>query len=106
WLRLLLRSFRDLRLLRRVREDRRAVLVADVRPLPVQLGRVVEVPEELEQITVGDLLVVEDDLDGLGVTRRVTAHLWIRRAVGLAPRVPDASRKDAGRTSEVRLNAP
>ena len=48
-------------------EDRRPVAGADVVALPVERGRVVDLEEELQQVPVGDLLRVEDDLDGLGV---------------------------------------
>ena len=43
-------------LLRRVEEDRRAVLVAHVRALPVQLRRVVHAEERGQQLLVGDLV--------------------------------------------------
>src|SRR5436309_6195964 len=44
---------------RRVRQDDAPVLVADVRPLPVRLRRVVHGPEHLEQLVVAHLLGVE-----------------------------------------------
>jgi hypothetical protein len=48
-------------------EDRRAVAQPDVVSLPVQRCGVVDLEEELQQVAVGDLLGVEDDLDRLGV---------------------------------------
>src|SRR5829696_7767030 len=48
-------------------EDRRAVARAEVVALAVGRRRVVDLEEELEQLTVGGHLGVEDDLDRLGV---------------------------------------
>src|SRR5207244_5986739 len=56
-----------------VREDRGAVLVPDVGPLAVQLRRIVDAEEDVEQLVVRDLVGIELDLDGLGVSGGVTA---------------------------------
>ena len=48
-------------------EDRRAVARAAVVALAVQGRRIVDLEEELEQVAVGGLLRVEDDLDRFGV---------------------------------------
>src|SRR5512133_2256104 len=48
-------------------EDRRAVARAEVVALAVARRRVVDLEEELEQLTVGGHLGIEDDLDRLGV---------------------------------------
>jgi hypothetical protein len=63
------------------REDRRPVLRADIRPLAVQLGRVVRDREEdLQQLPIADLLWVEGHLDGLGVPGVAVAdELVLRR---------------------------
>src|SRR5438270_13490216 len=53
----------DLPLLVTRMEDGRAVAVADVVALAVLGGRVVDLEEELEQVTSGGLLWFEDDLD-------------------------------------------
>ncbi len=58
-------------LLGRVEEDHRAVLVADVGALAVDLGRVVHLPEGLEQGLVGDSGRVVLHLHHLGVTGAV-----------------------------------
>src|SRR5919197_4190908 len=62
-----LRGERLLLLLRRVEEDRGAVLAADVRALAVPLSGVVRAPEEVEQLLVGDDRRIELDLHRLGV---------------------------------------
>jgi hypothetical protein len=53
-------------------EDGRPVAGPDVVALPVLGRRVVDLEEELQQVPVGDLVRVEDDLDRLGVAR------WLR----------------------------
>src|SRR5207244_433591 len=58
-----------------VDEDGRAVLVADVGPLAVELGGIVTGPEDVEQLLVGDPLGVVVDLERLGVARLVRAHV-------------------------------
>ena len=61
-------------------EDGRAVAGADVVALPVPGRRVVDLEEELEQIAVGRLLGIEDDLDRLRVRRRGCGRSrWGRR---------------------------
>src|SRR6266540_458629 len=56
-----LRARRRFSLLLVVEEDRRPVLVADVPALPVELRRVVLVPEDAQELVVGDLLGVVRD---------------------------------------------
>ena len=54
--------------------DGRTVLAAMVRPLPVELGRIVHHREEhLQQLPVADLRRVIADLHSLGVTTAATA---------------------------------
>jgi hypothetical protein len=48
-------------------EDRRAIARPDVVALTVPRRRIVDLEEELQQISIRDLLGVEDDLDRLGV---------------------------------------
>src|SRR5262249_10924842 len=62
-------------LLRRVEEDRRAVLVADVGALPVQRRRVVVRPEHLQQVVVGDLPRLVLHLHHLCMARPVRADV-------------------------------
>src|SRR5258708_15810303 len=54
------RLLRDRFLLRRMKEYRRSILLAEVPPLPVHLCWVVHQPETLEQLLVADLLRVEN----------------------------------------------
>ena len=84
----------------------RAVLVADVRALPVQLRRVVLGEEDGEQLLVGDALRVVGDLDDLGVARAVAADLLVGRVRGRAARIADrvaltpSSRRNAASTPQ------
>src|SRR5437867_10759285 len=62
-----LRGARRRLLLPGVEEDRRAVLLADVGALAVQLRRVVVLPEHVEELLVGDACRVVLHLHALGV---------------------------------------
>src|SRR3989442_19257 len=57
-------------------EDGRAVLGAVVAELPVGLGRIDVVPEDVEQLGVGDPPRVVLDLDRFGVTRGARRDLF------------------------------
>src|SRR5205807_2444104 len=59
-------------------EDRRAILRALVRTLPVERGRVVHREERVEDLPERDDLRVEGDLDRLGVPGAPRAHLTVR----------------------------
>src|SRR5436305_12543580 len=61
------------------REDRRAILRADVVALAVELGRIVRREEDVEQVAVIELRGVEADADRLGVPGIATAYLLVGR---------------------------
>jgi hypothetical protein len=83
-------------------EDLRAVAGAEVVALAILRGRVVDLEEELEDVAVGDALGVEDDLDGLGVTRMVP----VGRVVVLPAGVSDPGRDDSIAAAQQLLDAP
>src|SRR3954451_1560148 len=87
-------------------EDGRAVLGAHVVALAHALGRVVVLPEELEDLLVGDLLGVEDDQHGLRVAGLAAAGLFVGRVGRVAARVADRGRVDALGLPEHALRAP
>src|SRR4029079_18330625 len=61
------------------RVDRRAVLGADIVALAHALGRIVVLPEALQQRVIARLLRVEDDEDNLGVAGAGAADLGVGR---------------------------
>jgi hypothetical protein len=73
----LLRCTRCLGLRLVVVEDDRAVLGTDVRPLAVELGRVVVGEEHIEQLLIADLGGIVLDLNHLGVAGAAGAHLLV-----------------------------
>ena len=89
-----------------VREDSRAILVADVGSLTIELGRIVNLPKEAQQLVVIDLLRIEGYLDGFGMAGRMTADLTVRRIVDMAADVTRNDLEDAGNSPERVLNAP
>ena len=58
-------------------EDGGPVLGADIIALAVEGGRVVEVPEPIENFLVGDFLWVENDLDDFGMAGGAEANFVI-----------------------------
>src|ERR1700744_354561 len=89
-----------------VEEDCRAVLAAEVEALAVAGGRVVDVPERLEQLGVADLRRVEPHLDRLGVAGAVPANLPVGRVRGVPAGVADRGPQDARYLAGRRLGGP
>src|SRR4051794_14057488 len=78
------RVLRDLALLVARIEDLGAVGRAHVVALAVLGRRVVDLEEELEDVSIGDALGVEDDLDRLGVTRMVSVGRVVVAPAGIS----------------------
>jgi uncharacterized membrane protein (UPF0127 family) len=87
-------------------EDGGAVLVADVRSLPVQRGRVVIIPEDFEQVVIADDLGSEGDLDHFGVAGTIRADIFIGGVIQFAASIADGSGFDARQTPERGFDAP
>ena len=92
-------GFGDTRLFGRGRKNRRAVLRADVRPLPIELGGIVRDGEvNLQDLAIRDLARVEGDLYRFGVAGRSGADdLVLCRALIAA----GVARDGAGHTCDV-----
>src|SRR5262245_2321759 len=84
----------------------RAILLAPVRALTVELGRVGGLPEHLQQLFVGDFGRIVIHLDRLGVSGGVGAYLFVCGIRRLSARVTHASSGNAGNLAEGGLNAP
>ncbi len=93
-------------LLRRGGERRAAVLRAHVVALAHALGRVVGLPEGLQQARVGQHRGVEHHLDGLGVAGTGGAHLLVRGVRRVPALVADGRGVDPGQLPEHPLGAP
>ena len=87
-------------------EDDRAVLRPDVRPLPVRRGRVVVLPEDAQEISVGDAGGVVLHVDDFGVSRAVGADVLIGRVGQGSSGVADGGRGDAGHLAKSGLHSP
>ena len=100
-------AFGDALLLLAGVEDGRAVVRADVGPLPVQLGRVVcDGKEDLEELAVGDLGRVVGDANGLGVPGVARADRLVVGRPGGTSRVPGRDPGDPFDVLEDGLDAP
>src|SRR3954454_5586281 len=94
-------------LLRAGREQRRAVLRADVRALAIALGRVVSDGEvDLQDTAVADPARVVGDLDRLRVAGAAGAHGGVRGRRRLAPGIAGDGAGDPLDVLEDALNAP
>src|SRR5580704_18547189 len=83
-------------LLRVVEENRRTVLIPDVGSLTVQLRWVVNLPEDIEELFVGDALRIVRDLDRLGMAGGVAADLAVCRILQVTAGVAGNGVDDAG----------
>src|SRR6266850_2239801 len=86
-LRLFLRRDRRLLLLRRMEEDRRTILRADVRSLAVKRRGIMHLPECVEQFVVVDARRVERYLHHFGVAGGVSTNVLIGWVLQLAAQV-------------------
>src|SRR3954463_10417307 len=76
-------------LLGRMVENHGPILVADVRALAIQCGRVVIRPKDVEELLVTDDTGIVFDFDYLGVTGGVAANVFVSRVFGFAAGVTD-----------------
>jgi hypothetical protein len=83
-------------------EDRRPIARSSVVSLAVQRRRVVDLKEELEQLSIGRLLGVEDDLDRFGVRPMVA----VRGVLDVTARVTNPRRDNTGSLPEEVLHSP
>src|SRR3954463_696422 len=83
-------------------EDCRPIAGADVVALAITRARVVNLEEELEELTVADALRIEYDFDRFGVVAMVV----ISRVRDAAAGVTDSRRQDAVVTANEVLDAP
>ena len=93
-------------LLRRVNENHRAVLRANVGTLAIPGGRIVIVPEHFEQVAVTDRRRVEGHLHYFGVAGPIGANVlvgWLRHG---AAHVSNLRGRDARQLAEGGLHAP
>src|SRR5579859_7723897 len=72
-----------------MKENRAAVLLAEIRALAVDLRGVVHLPESVQELLVAQLRGVEGDLDDFGVTRLAGADIFVGGIRGVAAAVSD-----------------
>src|SRR5215470_1277487 len=87
-------------------EDRRAVLAAEIEALAVASGRVVDLPERLEQFRVADLRWVEPHLDRLGVAGAAPADPVIGGVRHVTAGIADSGPQHPVDLAEGPLDAP
>ena len=74
--------------------------------LAVELGRVVTLKKDREQLAIGNLVRIEFNLDCLGVTGLVRANFLVTRVLGVAADIPNRRRGHAFYLPERVFHAP
>ena len=87
-------------------ENRRPVLGSPVWALAIDLRSIVILPEDLQEIVVGDLGGIEFHFDGFGVAGAVGANFFIGGILGFAADVADARGDHSGYLAESRFHSP
>ena len=89
-----------------MKENGRAILRPDIRPLAIHLRRVVILEEDLQQVFVGNLGRIVRDLDCLGMTGRVRADIMVGRVRSMSAGIADPGLQNAGSGAEGLFYAP
>jgi uncharacterized membrane protein (UPF0127 family) len=87
-------------------EDGRTVLVADVRSLAIQRGRIVIIPKDFEQVVIADDLGIEGYFDHFRMPGAIRADVLIGGVVQLPAGIADRRGFDARQTPERGFHAP
>ena len=70
-----------------MKENGGAILRAPIRPLPVELGGIMILPEDFQQLFVSHLGGIEFDFHRFGVPGAVSANFFVGRIFGLAANI-------------------
>src|SRR5882757_9853483 len=89
-----------------MRENRGAVLLAEVRPLAVDLRWIVQVPENVDQRLVLHFFRIEFDLYHFGVAGLVGANIFVSWIFGVAVAVAHQRVHDAWNLAELDFDSP
>ena len=84
----------------------RAVLRADIRPLAVQRGRVVQIPENIKQLIVRNNRGIELNQDRFGVAGRTAADLFVSGIFSMTAGIADGGVDDPFNFPEFIFDAP
>src|SRR5882724_1643205 len=87
-------------------ENRGAILRAEVWPLAIDLGGIVNLPEGVEQLVVADFGRVEGDLHNFGVAGFVGAHVFVSWIGSVAAGIAYGGVDHAGDFLEGSFDAP
>lgn len=93
-------------LVRLMIEDHASILRSDVRSLPIDLSWIVIVPENCQELLVGDNLRVILNLHGLCMPRLIRAHIFVGGILLPAAGISHSRPTHARRLPERLLNPP
>ena len=100
------RSFGRRLLFGRMIKNHRAILRADIGALPVQGGRVMVRPENVEKLIVTDLRWIELDFHHLGVSGFVRTNIFIGGVVFCPACIPDRCGQNALQIAQSFFHSP
>src|SRR5271155_260429 len=89
-----------------MKENRRTVLLAKVRSLPIDLSRVVHGPERIQEFLVTQFLGVESYLHYFRMSGGVRADILVRWVVGFSPAIAHDRVDHSGNAAKRRFNSP
>jgi len=87
-------------------ENRGTILRSRVGPLPVQLRGIVVLPEDIQQLFIGNLGRIIVDLDRFGMPGAIRTNIFVRRILHLPARVTDAGGDHARQLAEGSFYSP
>src|SRR5580700_10630285 len=87
-------------------KDRGAILLAVIGTLAVHLRRVVDGPENIEQLIVAELLGIKRDLDDFGMAGRIGADVLVAGVFRASAAVADRGVQNAWDAAKRGFNTP
>src|SRR5258706_9447671 len=87
-------------------ENRRPVLRSVIRTLTIQRGRIVILPENVQQVVIADQRRIEGHFDHFGVTGLIGAHILISGFAHRAAHIADLRGFHPGQPTERGFHAP
>src|SRR5207245_6193084 len=91
---------------RRVRENRRAILRAEVRSLAIYLRRIVHVPERFDKRFVAHFLRIKSYLHNFRVSGLVSADILVRGIFSAAIAITDGRVHNSGNHPKLHFHSP
>src|SRR5258708_25891820 len=93
-------------LLWRMKENSSAVLLAEIRPLPIDLSWIVQLEKNIEQLFVREVLRIKSNLHNFSMARCVCAYILVGRILHFSAAVTYGSFNHSRDATKSRFNSP